>query len=143
MKLAPEHGLSLKPGMTSRIDLIIAEYHDVLTVRPIAAVLELADSCACYRSRHHDGPQRRTLDLSDTNDQFIVVNAGPNAGDEVILNPVTRSRKLARNRWKPVAAEEGPEARTKNLRTPARTASRGNARDTASTTPLTTDSFSG
>ena len=127
VKLAPEHGLSLKPGMTSEVDLIIAEYHDVLTV-PVAAVLELADGYACWVETP-DGPQRRTLDLGDTNDQFIVVNAGLNAGDEVILNPRDTVEEAREESLKPVAAEEG-QSEDEELNSSKD--GQQNARDTAS-----------
>ena len=35
------------------------------------------------------GPSQRTLDLGDTNDEFIVVNAGLQDGEKVVLDPLT------------------------------------------------------
>ena len=35
-----------------------------------------------------NGPQRRLLQLGDSNDQFILVEAGLKEGDEVVLNPL-------------------------------------------------------
>jgi HlyD family secretion protein len=106
VKLAPDHGLSLKPGMTSEVELIIAEYHDVVTV-PVAAVLQLADGYCCW-VQTPGGPQRRTLDLGDTNDQFIVVNSGLDVGDEVILNPRDTVEEAREESLKPAASDDGP-----------------------------------
>ncbi|MBI1310226.1 HlyD family efflux transporter periplasmic adaptor subunit [bacterium] len=105
VKLDPGHSLSLKPGMTSEVEVVLAEYHDVLTV-PVAAVLDLAGGFFCW-VQTSNGPQRRTLELGDTNDQFIVVKSGLSEGDEVILNPRDTVEEASEESLKPVALDSG------------------------------------
>ncbi|MEO2009345.1 MAG: hypothetical protein ABGX22_11770 [Pirellulaceae bacterium] len=76
----------LKPGMSAEIEVIIATHKDVLTI-PVAAVLETAEGDFCW-VKTAVGAERRALHLGDTNDVFIVVEAGLEAGDEVVLNPL-------------------------------------------------------
>lgn len=75
----------LKPGMSAQVEVVLAEYEDVLTI-PVAAVVETEDEELCW-VKTADGPERRPLVLGDGNDVFIVVEDGLQEGDEVILNP--------------------------------------------------------
>ncbi|MEM6692138.1 MAG: hypothetical protein AAF664_22105 [Planctomycetota bacterium] len=76
----------LKPGMTAEIDVILAVHEDVLTI-PVAAVVETEDGKFCW-VKTAEGPQKRLIELGDSNDVFIEVIAGLNEGDEVVLNPI-------------------------------------------------------
>jgi multidrug resistance efflux pump len=76
----------LKPGMSAEVEVIMAVHTDVLTV-PVSAVIETDDGAFCW-IRTDDRPKRRSVQLGDTNDVFIVAEAGLKAGDEVILNPL-------------------------------------------------------
>jgi HlyD family secretion protein len=75
----------LKPGMSAEVEVILAEHHDVLTV-PVAAVVETEEGDFCW-VRTDDKTSKRRLDLGDSNDVFILVKAGLNEGEEVVLNP--------------------------------------------------------
>ncbi|QDV62812.1 Macrolide export protein MacA [Crateriforma conspicua] len=75
----------LKPGMTALVDVVLAQYDDVLTV-PVACVLEDGDRHLCWVVTEN-GVQRRELSLGDTDDEFVIVQAGLAEGDRVILNP--------------------------------------------------------
>lgn len=75
----------LKPGMSAEIDIILAVHEDVLTV-PVAAVVETEEGNFCW-VQSEPVPQKRLIELGDSNDVFIEVLAGLNEGDEVILNP--------------------------------------------------------
>jgi multidrug efflux pump subunit AcrA (membrane-fusion protein) len=78
-------GDDLKPGMSAEVEVFIARHEDVVRV-PVAAVVQLGQEFYCWVQA--DGrTERRTLQLGDSNDQFIVVNAGLSEGDEVVLNP--------------------------------------------------------
>ena len=79
-------GKGLKPGMSAEVEVIIARYNDVLTI-PVAAVVGTTGTTYCW-VKTSDGPQRRALELGDTNDVYTVVKGGVNEGDEVFLNPV-------------------------------------------------------
>jgi len=75
----------LKPGMSAEVEVILAEHHDVLTV-PVAAVVETEEGDFCW-VRTADKTSKRRLELGESNDVFILVKAGLNDGEEVILNP--------------------------------------------------------
>ena len=76
----------LRPGMSAEVEILIAKHSDVLTI-PVAAVLETEQDTLCWVTSP-SGPQRRVLQLGDSNDVFVVVNDGLKEGDEVVLNPV-------------------------------------------------------
>ena len=77
----------LKPGMSAEVEVILARHENVLTV-PVAAVVETAQGDFCWVRTTEGAKQRRTLQLGDTNDNFIVVKAGLREGDEVVLDPL-------------------------------------------------------
>jgi multidrug efflux pump subunit AcrA (membrane-fusion protein) len=76
----------LKPGMSAEVEVIMDRHDDVLTI-PVAAVVETTEGDFCW-VKTADGTKRRLLDLGDTDDSFIVVNAGLQEGDQVVLNPL-------------------------------------------------------
>ncbi|QDT10598.1 efflux RND transporter periplasmic adaptor subunit [Planctomycetes bacterium K23_9] len=75
----------LKPGMSAEVDVILAVHENVVTI-PVAAVVETEEGEFCW-VQSTGGPQKRILQLGDSNDVFIEVIAGLNEGEEVILNP--------------------------------------------------------
>ncbi len=76
----------LKPGMSAEVKVIIARHQDVLLI-PVAAVVETEEGDFCWVETG-EGRKRRSLKLGDTNDVFIVVEAGLKEGDKVVLNPL-------------------------------------------------------
>ena len=76
----------LKPGMSAEVEVILDRYTDVLTI-PVAAVVETPEGDFCW-VKTVEGAKRRSLQLGDTNDSFIVVKAGLKEGEEVVLNPL-------------------------------------------------------
>ena len=84
IELPEESGL--KPGMSAEVEVIMAVHEDVLTV-PVAAVVETEEGAFCW-VQTAVGPERRILDLGDSNDVFIEVKGGLSEGEEVVLNPV-------------------------------------------------------
>ena len=83
IELPPVPGL--KPGMSALVEVIVDQYENVLTIA-VAAVVETAEGDFCW-VKTPEGPQRRSLELGDTNNVFTVVQAGLKEGDEVALNP--------------------------------------------------------
>ncbi|MEL6109067.1 MAG: hypothetical protein AAFU85_23930, partial [Planctomycetota bacterium] len=75
----------LKPGMSAEIEVILAAHPDVLLI-PVAAVVETEEGVFCWVQGEAD-PQKRLIELGDSNDVFIEVLAGLNEGEKVILNP--------------------------------------------------------
>ena len=76
----------LKPGMTAEVEVTIAQYKDALCV-PVAAVLQTEHGHFCWVDTQK-GAQQRSLQLGDSNDEFIVVDAGLQENENVILNPL-------------------------------------------------------
>ena len=81
--LPPMDGL--RPGMSAEVEVIIAEYHDVLTI-PVAAIIDQDNQHFCW-VRTPQGDKPRELVLGDSNNVFTVVQDGLQEGDEVLLNP--------------------------------------------------------
>ena len=79
-------GEELRPGMSAEIEIVLAEHKDVLTI-PVAAVVETADGHACWVQANGD-VERRDVKLGDSNDVFMVVESGLQAGEKVVLNPL-------------------------------------------------------
>ncbi len=75
----------LKPGMSAEVEVILAVHPDVLLI-PVAAVVETEDGVFCWVQGELE-PQKRLIELGDSNDVFIEVLAGIKEGEEVILNP--------------------------------------------------------
>jgi multidrug efflux pump subunit AcrA (membrane-fusion protein) len=76
----------LKPGMSVEVEVILARYEDVLMI-PTSAVITTEKGHACW-VQQGDKTERRTLQLGDNSDMFIVVEAGLTAGENVILDPL-------------------------------------------------------
>jgi multidrug efflux pump subunit AcrA (membrane-fusion protein) len=81
----------LKPGMSVEVEVIVARHEDVLFV-PLAAVIETKKGFACW-VKNGETPQRRPLQLGDSNSMFIIVESGVEEGDEVILDPLAHIKE--------------------------------------------------
>jgi HlyD family secretion protein len=75
----------LKPGMTSEVEILVNDLHNVLTV-PVSAVVEKDGKFFAW-VKGPVGPHRRPLLIGQTNDKVIQVADGLKETDEVILNP--------------------------------------------------------
>jgi HlyD family secretion protein len=75
----------LKPGMTAEVEVLIDHLKDVLTV-PVSAVVEQRGEFFSW-VKSAERVERRKLLLGKTNDQFVEVQDGVAAGDEVVRNP--------------------------------------------------------
>lgn len=104
IKLDASQGL--KPGMSAEVEVTLARHENVLTI-PVAAVVE-DDNGHCCWVRTAEGSQRRALRLGDSNDQFIVVEAGVKEGDEVVLNPIAFVKEAQAGALRPL--DETPRA---------------------------------
>jgi multidrug efflux pump subunit AcrA (membrane-fusion protein) len=97
----------VRPGMSAEVEITIARHQDVLTV-PVAAVVE-------QQRKFHSwvdtgmGLEKRTLELGDSNDQFIVVKGGLSEGDRVVLNPRDYVDEVQRDALRPVKAAEAQQ----------------------------------
>jgi multidrug efflux pump subunit AcrA (membrane-fusion protein) len=84
IELPPGEGL--KPGMTAEVEVIMARHQGVLTI-PTSAVVETKKGYACWVVTA-EGIERRKLSLGDSSDMFIVVEAGVEEGEQVVLDPL-------------------------------------------------------
>ena len=86
----------LKPGMSAEVEVILDRHEDVLTI-PTAAVVQTTLGDFCW-IKVADRVKRHSLQLGDTDDNFIVVEAGLQEGDKVVLDPmayITEAQSLA------------------------------------------------
>jgi multidrug efflux pump subunit AcrA (membrane-fusion protein) len=90
----------LKPGMSAEVEVIMDRHEDVLTI-PAAAVVETAEGDFCWL-KTAEGVQRRRLQLGDTDDSFLVVLAGVEEGDQVVLHPLASIEEAQSAALKPL-----------------------------------------
>ncbi len=74
----------LKPGMTSVAEIHVDQLKDVLTI-PIQAIRNVRRETWCYVETDN-GPERRLIQLGQTNEKFAEVRTGIEEGDLVVLN---------------------------------------------------------
>ncbi|MBM79426.1 MAG: hypothetical protein CMJ78_02375 [Planctomycetaceae bacterium] len=89
VQLLPVEGL--KPGMSVEVEIVAAHHGDALTV-PTSAVIETDQGQACWVMKG-DTPVRRSLELGDNNDMFILVKSGLEEGEQVVLDPLANVKE--------------------------------------------------
>lgn len=77
------HGL--RPGMTTDVEILVADLLDVIAV-PVAAVVDQNGKRSCWVVKN-GAMERRSLLLGMTNDKMVEVKDGLSEGDQVIMNP--------------------------------------------------------
>ncbi|MCY2994610.1 MAG: efflux RND transporter periplasmic adaptor subunit [Planctomycetota bacterium] len=88
----PEDVDQLRPGMTAVVEIHVDNLQDVLTV-PVQAVVQVEKQCWCYVDVHGT-LERLPVQLGRTNDKFVDVQEGLQAGDRVVLNPMAVADEL-------------------------------------------------
>lgn len=113
-----EHTPGLKPGMSAVVDIVLAQYDDVLKI-PVAAVVGSSDYFLCW-VKTADGFEKRVIELGDTNDEYTIVTAGLREGDDVVLNPSAFIDEAQFEALKPTAEkdEAGSDTVGKDKATP-------------------------
>ncbi|MCH2212700.1 MAG: HlyD family efflux transporter periplasmic adaptor subunit [Fuerstiella sp.] len=79
--------MTLRPGMTAHVEILVANLKDVLTV-PVSSVVEQRESYFCWVNKD-DGIHKQELELGRTNDKIVEVLEGVDEGDQVLRNPRT------------------------------------------------------
>jgi HlyD family secretion protein len=115
IRLDPQPGL--KPGMSAVVDIVLAEYEDVLKI-PVAAIIESQEVLLCWVMTEQ-GAQRRVIELGDSNDEFTVVTAGLVEGDAVVLNPSAFLDEAQEEAMRPAANSESKRQETGRGKKPA------------------------
>ena len=75
----------LKTGMTGKVEVIIQELRDVISV-PIQAVINHQGQKVCFVLENNK-PVIRSVETGQFNDSFVQITKGINANDVVVLNP--------------------------------------------------------
>jgi len=75
----------VKPGVSAKVEIIIEELKDVLTV-PIQAVTTVDGEQLCFRG-DAQAPTPIPVKVGKFNTKYIEIKAGLKEGDEVLLNP--------------------------------------------------------
>ncbi|MBA60968.1 MAG: hypothetical protein CMJ76_01260 [Planctomycetaceae bacterium] len=77
----------LKPGMSAEVEVVLAEYEDVLYV-PVSAILETEAGHFCWIEQLTGKAKRQRVILGESNDVYVIVEQGIKEGDQVLLNPL-------------------------------------------------------
>jgi len=80
----------IKPGVSAKVEIVIEELSDVLTV-PIQAVTTVDGKQLCYRSSGSD-LEPIPVQIGKFNTKFIEIKSGLEDGQEIILNPPLDNR---------------------------------------------------
>jgi hypothetical protein len=96
----------LKPGMSAAVEILLGQHDDILTV-PVAAVVQEEQDFFCWVDAG-EGIERRSLELGDTNDQFIVIESGLAEGESVVLNPRSSIEDARREALRPFGDRKAP-----------------------------------
>lgn len=107
-KLDDEESSSLKPGMTAVVEIHIANLTDVLSV-PVQAVVQRGNETWCYVARDNQ-PEKRLIQLGQTNDKFVEISSGLERGERVVLNPSAILEKRSSDKRKISPKEEHADA---------------------------------
>jgi multidrug efflux pump subunit AcrA (membrane-fusion protein) len=91
----------LKPGMSAEVEVVLARYENVLTI-PVTGVLETTQGDFCWIKTAEGAKERRSLQLGDTNDNFIVVKSGLEEGEKIILDPLASIEEAQTLALKPI-----------------------------------------
>ena len=75
----------LKTGMSAKVEIIIKELKDVISV-PIQAVINQEGKKICYVAKGNRS-QAREVATGDFNDNFVEITQGLSPGEKVLLNP--------------------------------------------------------
>jgi HlyD family secretion protein len=89
----------LRPGMTAVVEIHVAHLKDVVSV-PVQAIVQIDEQTWCYVERGGRA-ERRPVELGMTNDKFVEVKSGVEAGEQVVLNPMAVMEEQDRERAEP------------------------------------------
>jgi len=78
-------GKSIKPGMSARVEILIAQLEDVLSI-PIQCVANRSGRKICYLAAAN-GPKEQVIQTGVFNDRFVQVLEGLQEGQQVLLSP--------------------------------------------------------
>ncbi|HEY5315130.1 MAG TPA: HlyD family efflux transporter periplasmic adaptor subunit [Pirellulales bacterium] len=80
------HTSGLKPGMTAKVEILVADLKNVLSV-PVQAVVELGNNAFYCFVKQGDAIQRRHVTVGQSNSTVVEIKQGLEEGEAVVLNP--------------------------------------------------------
>lgn len=83
----------LRPGMTARVELLLANRENVLTV-PVESVASYDEKDHLAVRKPGGGIELREVKLGLSNGKLVEVTQGIESGEKVVLNPVEFMRQL-------------------------------------------------
>ncbi len=109
----PEMVAQLKPGMGTELRIIVEERDSPVLQVPVQSILPIGGSFFAY-VQTDDGPQRRSLVVGKSNDEFMEVLDGLAEGEQVILNPRTHfSPEISQLEQELNSREEAADSRSR------------------------------
>ena len=76
---------SIKPGFSARVEVLIAELTDVLSI-PVQCVANRGGQKVCFLDTP-TGPKAQVVETGAFNDRFVQIRSGLKEGQSVLLNP--------------------------------------------------------
>jgi HlyD family secretion protein len=88
---------SLRPGMTARVEILVTEVDNVLSV-PIASVVQFNDKDHVAVKTPEGAIEWREVGLGLSNDKHVEVKKGLRPGDLVVLDPIAQMSEAMRRK---------------------------------------------
>ena len=76
----------LKPGTSAKLEIVMNELEEVLTI-PVAATVEIDEQTYCWVETK-TGVEQRLLETKVGDDVFVVVTNGVHVGEKIVMNPL-------------------------------------------------------
>lgn len=76
----------LKPGTSAKLEIVMNELEEVLTI-PVAATVEIDEQTYCWVETK-TGVEQRLLETKVGDDVFVVVTDGVRVGEKIVMNPL-------------------------------------------------------
>ena len=76
----------LKPGTSAKLQIVMNELEEVLTI-PVAATVEIDEQTYCWVETK-TGVEQRLLETKVGDDVFVVVTNGVHVGEKIVMNPL-------------------------------------------------------
>ena len=76
----------LKPGTSAKLQIVMNELEEVLTI-PVAATVEIDEQTYCWVETK-TGVEQRLLETKVGDDVFVVVTDGVHVGEKIVMNPL-------------------------------------------------------
>jgi HlyD family secretion protein len=100
--------LSLKPGTTAKVEIVLDHLKDVLYV-PVAAIRGVGKRTFCY-AEQSQALVPVTVEIGLSNDKFVEIRSGLSQGDRVLISTPSRALLAAEEKERNDAANVGQDS---------------------------------